>query len=213
MRLRSGLFRLSLGGGKRNVVNPLIIADSFAGVNGTSINGRIPNILNTPGNAWVLETGTFTIQSNAAQSASGTTRCVIDAENPNLIVKFTYKTGQLSAGNNDFCQLAFRFVDSQNFWCVTLGKVGGVSTWKLYETVNNSTLEKASGSYTYVANTIYTLSLTANGASITATYNGGTAISIANAASLLTATKVGIINRSDASTNLPVFDDFQVYTL
>lgn len=204
------------GGGGVSAPSPLIVADSFTAANSTNLNGRMPDVINTPGAAWAVGAGGYQIQSNAAwpsSYASSIARVTYDTGVADANLKLTYRTGQTTAVS-EFVQILFRFVDTQNFWCLTFGKLSSAGLWKIQEVVSNSATDRATGTYTYAANTNYVLDLTFNGASVSALRDGANSISYNSASTFLTATIVGVlIFQLETITNRPTFDDFQVYTL
>jgi hypothetical protein len=195
-------------------VNPLRISDSFTAANGTTLAARAPDIVNTPGNTWQVTDGTWDIQGNQgnpATFAASLAKMTIDAGQKDGIALVTWKAGQ-TTGDSDFVQFLFRYVDANNFWCLTAGLVTGVHTWKLQEVVTGTATDRATGSLVYTANAVHVLRVSLAGAAIAGQLDGAGDLSYGSAASGLTATKLGILlYMNGAITNKARVDDFQVY--
>jgi hypothetical protein len=196
--------------------SPLILADSFTAANGTGNNGRAPDIVNVPGAAWATITGTIDIQSNQlnpATYASNMVKATLDPKRYNGRIFVTYQKGQTS-GVWDFTQLFFRHQDATNFWCLTAGKLNNVDTFKIQETIDNVTTDRATAAVTFTDNKVHVLRLDFNGPYIVATCDGANEISYGSAATLLNVTTVGILLFQTAIiTNKPRLDDFAFYDL
>lgn len=204
-----------IGGGGGAVEEPwvpgaLLIGDSFTAADGTAIAGRTPDIINQPGNVWLAETGLADIRSNRATMQTSAARYIIDSGVQNCILQFSFTIGQTSGANN-FVQAIVRYANASNFLAITAGLVTS-SFWGIQEKISDTTLTRASAAYTFANNTTYILSVTINGANVSATINGGTAIAYASV--VAAGTKQGfVIAESDTITNKSSIDDYQVYAI
>lgn len=180
-----------------------VVSDSFAGVNGTNVTAHAPEIAPV-GSAWVGNSS-YTLQSNTAQhtvAGENFAALVIEAGKADGVVSVDYNTG---AANKILTGMAFRYTASRvHWWLMNRNDLGG---WGLYED-NNSWTQRAFVTATIAPSTTYALSATLNGASITATVDGGNTLSYGSATFNQTATKHGIADWEASQGDY--FDNFKV---
>jgi pectate lyase len=187
------LATLGVGGGAT-----LLIQDTFTAVNGTTLPGHAPDV-NTPGNAWVVQSGAGNIQNNKAQCSTGVWVATIDSGQANVTV--TADIVLSVAGSDD--GPVVRFQDANNYW---FADASGSNNFILYEKTGGSFVQRASTTVTVSTGTTYTVQVQASGTTITATINGGNPISYGSATDFQTATKHGIKldNATDTADNFKV---------
>jgi hypothetical protein len=192
-------------GGGLAAVDPLLILDSFTANNGTDINGRTPSPTNVPGNNWAIGRGTLDIQSNQANVAAAgaitpRSTAYVDAETANAVVQVV-----VTPVAGSFSGICGRVTDVANMWAVVVDVNN--DTFTIVEWASSNDTIRATANVTITAATPYTIRVTFNGTSITATLNGGNSINFTS--SLYQAnTLFGILERSVATGVR--WDDFRV---
>ncbi len=190
------------GGGGGTV----IVLDNFTAADGTNLNGRTPSPTNTPGNNWAQGSGSWAAQSNRARAGTnGINILALDCETGDGTITVTVRRNATSSDQAVF----FRGVDASNFWIADLR--ASDNTFKLFKCVSGSYTAPGgtdSVSKTFSANTDYVLQVILNGNSISATVDGGSALSVTDSFAA-TATVHGLWD-SHGSGAQPDFDDFTV---
>jgi hypothetical protein len=162
-----------------------VLQDNFVDTNGTSLAAHTMNV----GPGWTISSGTWTIQSNAAENTAGTSTIVTsDSGQSNVTISATVTIPTSATGSYG---LAARYTDTSNQWRigVTLGSSGNFT---ITEDAAGTVTTRATGSVTINANTAYTVQAVMSGTTITATVNGGNQISYGSASSNQSATKHGL---------------------
>ena len=195
---------------------PLVVGDSFTAADGTDLNGRTPDVINTPGNTWSATANTLAVASNkitpVVSATDVTVQATYDLEASNYLAKLTFYYGQTS-GNAMLCQIIFRYQDATHFLSLSFGKYLGASLWKIMSHNGGTITDLTVGTYTFSNNTPYVISLQASWNDIVATVNGGTTLTTSSEL-FATATGIGVmIYERTTITNKAAIDDFQVYTL
>lgn len=193
----------------------LLLFDTFAGVDTTSLAGRYPDI-NKVGAAWFSSIGDITLATNRAVALTLTANLaisIIDCGTADGIATMLWKSGSMT-GTTDYGILIFRYQDANNYWSIQFGKVSGVGTFRLVEVVNNVATVQQSTTVAYSSTTNYLFWVSFEGGTINARLNGATTLAHTTAATGLTATTIGIGFRfAGTITTYPRIDDLQVYGL
>jgi hypothetical protein len=151
------------------------------------------------GPGWSVSGGTWTIQSNALAAPGTFDSCFSNSSHADISAAVDITTGSVTT---QFMELLFRYTDTQNFWVAAISGTG----FSIYEVAANVTTQRATTTIpALTTNTTYHVAVTAVGASITATLNGGSTISYGSAATGLSATKHGVRDGASAS-----YDNFLV---
>jgi len=193
-------------------VTQILILDQFTDSNGTGLAAHTIAPTNVPATSWTVDAGAITIQSNKATIASENTShaAYVFPNVSDVVVSANITTGNTS-GDNDLNILLLRYTDSNNKWIVEIGKRGGVSSWQIRERDTGVEVQRASGSYTYAAQTTYAIEATASGSTISATRDGGTEISYASATFNQSVKNHGInLFISSNQSAYQTLDDYQI---
>lgn len=191
-----------------------LILDNFTAADGTSISGRTPSPTNTPGNAWVVKSGTAaTVTSNKMILGSATARYSIETGVADCTVSALLTHGSSSARNPALMLRANTSTSgptnaATSHWFVAIINGTGVV---LVERIAGVDTIRASSGKTIALNTEYLVEAVMSGASITVNVDGVLECSYALAATLLTNTLHGIMGNGSSATGVK-FDDFQVTT-
>ena len=202
---------LGFGGGWPNPAVPdptktTYIYDSFTDTDGVLLENHMPNI----GGAWSALLGSTAILSNRAGASGASNKYTIDAEVVAVNIQLDAYMGNVSGGgNNDFIQIAFRQADVLNLYTVTLGKVAGVSIYKIAETTSGTGTDRATGTWTYASGAHHVLRLEDDGTVMTATIDGANPITYSSTTKN-TNTKIGHIMAYAGTTvtTKPSIDNF-----
>lgn len=182
-------------------LSPYLLRDTFTDANGTLLTAHAMDV----GPGWTLHEGTCpTIQSNRA-SLAGDVGCVCsDAGRADVVARSTASVGTADA--NHVIAVVVRCMDGNNFWQAALF---GNGFFAIYDRTGGTFTMHASTSLGALTVGVgYTIEVTASGASITATVNGGNQISYGSATFNQTVTHHGIrIFSGDATPN--THDDFE----
>lgn len=140
----------------------LHVEDSFTAANGTNLNGRTPDVENTPGNAWMAVVQNWSIISNRARGTNYITSVmVIECGAANGTI-----TMPMSRGGNENGIVA-RYVDASNYWYINHNSGAGFCITEV--TGGIETTRAAIGDTSI---TVVTCTVVLNGNSITANWNG-----------------------------------------
>jgi hypothetical protein len=179
-------------------VATVLIKDTFTAVNGTTLPTHTPDI-NTPGHAWVIQSGAGNIQSNTAQCSTATMVATIDCGQANVTVSCDSTINGASADNGP----VVRFQDINNYW---LGDVSMASGAILYEKLSGSFISRSTKPFLPVQNSTYSIQLNASNATITLTVGGVGSCSYSSATDFQAATLTGfkMDNAGDQTDNFIV---------
>jgi hypothetical protein len=162
-----------------------LLYDTFTDTNGTSLASHTMDV----GAGWTIHSGTWTVQSNHAESAktdgilctaaggasNGTLTCdVMPTDN---------------ASNAFLAGLVFRYTDTSNFWLVHLDSRLDVVT--VFRNLAGSFTSQGTSTPTMTSGVAYAVSVVLNGTSIGVTINGGNAINVTSS-SHQSATRYGM---------------------
>lgn len=185
------------------------IYDPFTAADATNVNGRTPTIT-TAAAAWVVGAGSYAVSSNKALAGAAVSTASVDASVANCEVRCLVTTGQATGTNST--QLMVRATDASNGWLVALNV--GSNALELYEFVAGVATLRDSELLALAANTTYTVVVTMSGQTITATLNGGSAVTYGSAAFSETVTKHGMrAVQTGTVTTRGSYDDFRVTAL
>lgn len=182
----------------------VLINDTFTAANNTTLSGRTPSPT-TVGNNWVVNSGTWQIESNTAQNtaSSGDVTVEIDCGQADVTYTCTFITPSTSWNGG----IIANFVDANNFW---LFDSGTFNTSAIYEKAAGTYTQRAVATTNLAANTTYTLGITTLGDAITCFINGSQVMTYSTAGrSSKTATKFGF-RRDSAGGVTPSWDDFLI---
>lgn len=184
------------------------VYDTFTAADGTNLHNRAPDL--APGaNKWVVLDGSYSIQSNKAL-AGAIGGAVIDSGLANCIISVVCTTGNTTGSM--LTEIFVRSLDADDGWLVVLNVVSQL--FVLFEYVAGVATQRASAAAVLAANTAYTVAITLNGQTISATINGGNQISYGSAASNATVTKHGVrAVETGTVTTRSSFDTFSVRPL
>lgn len=171
-------------------VSELLILDNFDGVAGL-LSTHTPDI-DTVGGGWSFAKGSLWYINGSGQtyaSPSILSIFVIDSGVSDCVItdNITLTSGA-TLGNRG---TAFRYTDVNNMWKVEI--LSGL--YRILELNGGTQISRASKAVTTTPGQVYEIEVTANGNSITATLNGGDAISYNSATFNNSATIHGIISR------------------
>ena len=192
--------------------------DSFTDTNGVLLTAHTPE-LDTVGSGWVIDSGGFDIQSNAAHQTSGVAtidRAIIDSGEIDKIVILNGRTGYFDNADNIIDTLIFRFQDSINYWYVQI-KSGSSGVINIYEVNGGVSTNRGSTAVTSLNadNVAYRAVVIDEGDSIYAsirTPSQFVLVSYLSASFLNTNTKVGFFKyRIGALSNIYGFESFMVF--
>jgi hypothetical protein len=185
-----------------------LILDQFTDANGTSLDAHTIAPINTPAATWTEGRGDFDIQSNQANvAASGAVTprntAYVDVGQSNVIVEAT-----VVPVLGSFAGIVGRVNSAANMWAIVVKDAD--NAFEIVEWASDNDTVRATTSVTITPGVSYTIRVTFNGTSISATLNGANAISYAS--SLYQAeTRFGIIERQN-TTGIR-WDNFTVTTL
>lgn len=184
-----------------------LVRDTFTDTNGKRLNAHTPNFDNL-GGGWVEHAGTWEIQSNAAhKTATASTHQIasIDTGASDCVVTLRYQRTQ--SGTASRGGVAFRVVDSNNFWGVW---ANGMNV-QLYEVVAGSfTKRDEANPPNGPDNWEITVTLDGNSITVDAIRDGATAYQLAySSATHAAATQHGLW----ALDTTGVFEEFEVAEL
>jgi hypothetical protein len=184
---------------RKRLLKSLLLWDTFTDVTGTNITAHTMNI----GPGWTVSGTTWTIQTNQVEvtGASGGT-IYAGAGVANVTASVDVNITATTAVRHGH---AGRFSDANNAWRTTLNQSGGL--FELVEVASGTSTVRASASLTVNTGTAYTIAVTYNGTTITATVNGGSQISYGSASSNQTVTNFGCYA---GTSNKATFDNFVV---
>ena len=179
------------------------VSDSFTDTDSTSLDAHTPDI----GGSWVEENGQWDIQSNRANttgSAPGGNNWLasIDSGISDGVVSCV-----INLGANDEGGVLVRFTDTNHFWLIVIHESN--NDFRLMENNAGWTERDKVVLSNIAAGTDYTIEITLNGATISATLDGGNQISYSLATFNQTATKHGLYGNPAAIK----YDDFSVSDL
>lgn len=173
-----------------NVITVLLY-DTFTDTDVTFLNLHTIAPTNTIGASWTALLGNAYIKTGRVRNNGG--------QNPD---SYTYESSRSDVtitqdhyhgGSYTSNHVILRCTDNQNFWHVYTTATDNY--WRIVERNTNVDTIRASAAKTINTSTVYAISVTASGATISATIDGGTPISYASATFNQTATKHGVGTR------------------
>lgn len=150
----------------------VVVQDDFTDANGTPITAHVVAPVNIPGNAWVVNAGTWEIQSNAlvkTATAAAHETCTLDCG----LADCTVSADLTVPGGGGYTGLACRESDNANGWYIELSQPSNQLI--LYEVNGGSFTARDVQALTLVAGSTYTVSVVMSGTSIAATVGATTA--------------------------------------
>ena len=202
--------------GKRKSSAPVVtqtIYDTFTDVNNTLLNAHTIAPVNIPVASWSFPTtGTIDIQGNKANVkfvSGGKGIAILNAGAGREDCTIT-QTVRFPTDDKRSAAIIFRYTDTSNLWYLELvGTIAGVTVDKLriVEITSGTTTVRASSTITPAKLVDHALSLTLLGNQISATVNGGNAITYTSAVrNTATTHGTGAFTTNDASG--VTIDDF-----
>jgi hypothetical protein len=189
-----------------------LIEDSFTAPDGTTLTGRTPDVVNTPGDTWAAMLSAMTITGNAATTLA-TCRYIINSGVSNCRVSAAMRIGTSSARTprlvfRDVGNVGGYSVSTVNLWLIDAA-VGAPGLWTVAEVLNGSYFSRATGAGTIVLSATYQVEVVLNGTSIQLYVDGVLKASFTSSNHLLN-TRHGI-----GTFNAPgvAIDNFKVTTL
>lgn len=148
---------------------PLLV-DAFSEANGTELNGKAADT-DYNGYGWFSKAGTFDIQSGQAHCITTDRWAICNLPSPNFTMTVTVTPESTTANT----AVAVRFSNFQNTFYVRW-RQSGTNAIQIIEIANNSTNIRATAAKTPgAAGETYTIVITCNGNTISATVGGTTA--------------------------------------
>lgn len=163
----------------------IALSDTFTDADGTSLSAHTMNV----GSGWTLHSGTWTIQSNHAESELVDGRIATAAGGISDGVLTCDIAPYDSGATASLVGVVFRYVDTSNFWLVQADS--RLDTLTLFRNLAGSFTSQGTSAPVMSSLTSYALSITLSGTSIVVTLNGANTISITNS-SHQTATRYGL---------------------
>lgn len=165
----------------------VIVQDTFTDTDGTGLASHTPDV-DTVGAGWSVLSSTPVILSNRLDPAEG--QAMIDSGIADGIVRADVYGRQ----NGGAVGPAFRVQDASNMWFAVI-IFGATDNFYIFQRSGGSNTVRASTVVTVDLLTYYTIEVTLDGSSITATLDGGNEISFSSA-TLATETRHGYWNSS-----------------
>jgi hypothetical protein len=186
-----------------------VVLDNFTDTDGTSLDAHTPDT--RPGsNMWTELVGNWQITSNRAVivTATNQAKATIDSGTADGVISASLlRNGGTNSTQRDTAIL-FRYTDASNYWHVGLNDVADL--FRIVQTTGGTQTVRASQAWTLNPTQFHTVELTLDGDDMSATLDGGTAITY-NSSQGNTSTVHGIYGR-DVSTGA-AFEWFQVDTV
>jgi hypothetical protein len=204
---------------RRRILAPaagtLLLYDTFTGDDDTSLDAHTPDT-DRAGNGWVEQLPSDSASPTYQSAWVLATNKVKQTNNTPAIYPATVDTGQANVTIVDTCctsgvsnnspGTALRWTDRLNFWYVQLYLYSHIV--RLVEVNNGVHTQRASAASSCTNNNTYVLTTVANGASISASRDGGLeAVSYDSATHSQTATKHGLVTyraREDSHDTIQV---------
>lgn len=192
-RRKGGGMGAAGGGNGGAVADPTLLYDTFTDTNGTNLTAHTIAPTNTIGATWTTLLGACTVVGNTVRRAGGANpdADVYESSRADVVIAQTHRHGTSYTENF----VILRCTDSTNFWHVKTTATDNY--WRITERNANVDTVRASAAKTIATATDYAIVVTAQGATISATIDGGTPISYASATFNQTATKHGIGTRDN----------------
>lgn len=170
------------------VAPTMIMQDNGNGPLGVTIDGRTPNLLDTPGTLWSVVAGSI-VTTTAFQfehQTVGNSRAVWDSTHVDSVWK---ATGNMTATTGaDTWGLMTRYKDFNNWW----GVIANSGLLLIFENASGTITTRAFVAFTPVAGTPFELTVTVAGATITGQITGGPTVSYGTMTTGLAETKLAI---------------------
>lgn len=183
-----------------------VLFDNFSSVvDGVSLASRVPPV-RPNANTWTIGSGTWLgnagrAETNFATTASGALVFNTGKADIDLRVRFRFSAG----GTNRNAGIAFRYQDNINTWYASCKIDGG--TYQFVNLAANVHNVIATGNYTFVVNTDYTMRVVVQGDNITVTVEGIGALSTTSSIRN-TMTSHGLRSSSTVGGGSIFYDDF-----